>query len=409
MKHYAPAKGKSHNRGFALLLVLMALVLASTIGVSYVAGNSVCLSGTSNLLDADRAKYLAESGIHHALYMIRKNPQTVPSDRSRALNDKYYPDSSDDGYIFWAQYIGTESDPGLYMLTAEGFCGDIKQYVSVTVSRAAAAEVDIGYGMVIAKSMAVLPWKLDMEGDFHINGSLLNFASINGNASAEAAIDDPVGRISGTKEEWAEHQQIPPIQWEQYENYSLYTESYQAVEVDGDGFDSGHALADGRAVTENNPGGVVLVKPDDGDDDDDDGDDDDDDDGDGNPSVEIKDGFHFTGTIVVDGDVVLVGKGIKLEAVDGFPSIVTSGKIYVKDDAHANIDGFVIAGEGIAPMGDTSGSRTDIEGGLLCETVGYNYYLDGDHSLQYDPNRSKLYDYTGSGNLPAAQIVTWHD
>ncbi len=392
MKHYGPVKNNVRQQGFALLIVLLALVLAATIGVSYVTGSAVCLSGSSNLLAAGRAKYLAESGVEHAIYMLRKDPAAVPAARAEALNSQYYPDSSQDGYIFWAEHIGTQSQPGLYMITAEGHCGDIEQRVSATVCRAAAAEVNIGHGMMIAREMAVLPWKLNMKGDFHINGTLINFARIDGDASAQGGILDMVRRISGSKTPWSQAEEIPGIQWDQYENYSLYMNSYSAEEINGNELAADHPVAEGRAVTGNNPGGVVLVRP-----------------AGGGQTVRIKNEFNFTGTIVIDGDVVLDGRNIDLKAVEGFPTIVASGKIYVNNDAQANIKGFVVAGGGIVPMGDTSNAQTDIKGGLISDRVGYDYYLKGNHNLQYDPQLSRLYDYTDSGNLALAEMVTWHD
>lgn len=119
----------SNNRnGFALLLVLMLIVTSAVAGVSYLYGASVKTASITNLMQASRARYLAESGLHHGLYILQHNPGTLGS--QAAPIGPYYADDTGDSY---ALYIQSGGSFGRYRIVGIGTVGNISQTVSMTV------------------------------------------------------------------------------------------------------------------------------------------------------------------------------------------------------------------------------------------------------------------------------------
>lgn len=100
----APAPRRRRTaRGVALLLVLGVVVLASVVGMSYVATASIRLEVSRNNLMACRARYLAESGTQHGIYLLRAHPELLAGRTSldTALGP-YFADGSDHWYKVYA-------------------------------------------------------------------------------------------------------------------------------------------------------------------------------------------------------------------------------------------------------------------------------------------------------------------
>jgi len=121
----APVRGSG---GFALLMVLMLIVTAAVVGISYIHGAQVKTASTGNLMQASRARYLAESGLQHGLYALQT--QATPFGAAAAPNGPYHVDPGDGGYVF---YMAATSTPGDYRIVASGSQGAISQEVSARV------------------------------------------------------------------------------------------------------------------------------------------------------------------------------------------------------------------------------------------------------------------------------------
>jgi len=130
-----------HNhKGFALLLVLILIVTASVVGMSYLYGASVKTASAVNLVLACRARYLAESGLAHGLLALQDNPAAQGSSQSPV--GPYFADNTADTYVFYIESVGS---PGLFRVTATGTVGNITQSVSVQISNEYAQKVsDLG-------------------------------------------------------------------------------------------------------------------------------------------------------------------------------------------------------------------------------------------------------------------------
>jgi len=117
--------------GFAMVLVLIAVALAVVLGVGYVSSATIRALAASNSTQANRAHYLAESGIQHAMEVLWNQPALIESSSYSNRLGPYYADDTDDSYVFW----GREEGSGLYTLFCQATCGGISQAVAMQVFR----------------------------------------------------------------------------------------------------------------------------------------------------------------------------------------------------------------------------------------------------------------------------------
>ena len=118
---------KHNPNGFALLIVLVLVAMAGTMGISYLSAASVKMDSSSNMAESVRCRYLAEAGIEHGLHQLRTNPGGMPGSGSAA--GPFQLDSTGDSYWFWGQATGTE---GAYLITARGQVGSLTRELSAT-------------------------------------------------------------------------------------------------------------------------------------------------------------------------------------------------------------------------------------------------------------------------------------
>ena len=147
---------KKKKLGFAMLLVLVAVALGVVLGVAYISSASIKLASSANLLKASRAKYLAESGLQHALYALWINPRNFEGTSSADPLGPFYVDDSTDGYVFWA--VRDASDPGVYTVGARAQLAGVMQLASLTAYRSP------GYADLMLQHGPVAYWRLGEIG-----------------------------------------------------------------------------------------------------------------------------------------------------------------------------------------------------------------------------------------------------
>lgn len=116
--------------GFALILVLVLIATATVLGLSYLSSATVRLAGSRNLRLATRAQYLAESGLEHALWMLRVAPEALDGSASDPLGP-YLPDDSEDSYTFYAEPVAGRT--GVYIVTSTAQVESVTRTVSAQV------------------------------------------------------------------------------------------------------------------------------------------------------------------------------------------------------------------------------------------------------------------------------------
>lgn len=370
-----------------MLLVLIIVSAGFVLGMSYLSVASVQVQVSQNYQTLARARYIAESGLEHALYVLRFSPEDF-----EAPLGPFYVDGSSDSYTIGAQE--DSETPGLYTLTSTATVGSVSRTSSITAFRSDSEKVSTSYGVVVDSALAIMPMGLTVNGDIHINGQLFNMAHINGNASGIDGISDPLHRITGSITGDAEEVSLPDIEVEDYIEYTIGSSNYEAEEFTDTDFEQNDPLANGGAITLSNVGGVVYLTPSSGD------------------TVKLKENLNFTGTLIIDGNVELAGKNITLTAVDGFPAIIATGAIRITDLAkNATINGAVVANQGMIPWGSTSKSSTTVNGAVISDMFGYANMLGGTHVLNYDEDIAKLYDFSeeAGSSTPVVTVQTWND
>jgi Tfp pilus assembly protein PilV len=374
-----------------MMLVLILVAAAVILGLSYLSVASMHVAVSQNYQSLSKARYLSESGLQHALYLLRFNPQQLAGSDVTPLGP-YYLNGSTDGYTI---SCAANAQQGSYTLTAKAVSGASSRSSSVKVYRQPAAESQIGQGLLVCNGLVSLPSSVHVTGDVHVNGLLFNSASINGNCSATLGVSDPFALVTGMAASVLTSLDTPPISANRYQNYSLGGAQHHAIVRDDTSFGPGESFCDrnGGAVSGSNAGGVVYVTPLTG------------------STVTLASGFHLTGTLAVNGSVVLSGSDIVIKAVGDFPAIVATGGVIVDSSARAvTITGLVVTNTGIVGQNNPTLHTITINGGLIANTTGVASGLRGTINLNYDPVRARVYDFSRTlTTQPPVAVLKWND
>ena len=100
-----------------MILVLTMVVVASIMGMSYLSIASVKLAGSTNMVRASQAMYLAESGIQHALWLLRSDSADLASATQASPLGPFQLDSDGGQYRLYVEPTGT---PLQYAVVSQG-------------------------------------------------------------------------------------------------------------------------------------------------------------------------------------------------------------------------------------------------------------------------------------------------
>lgn len=192
-------KGAQHSRrgargGFALLIVLMMVAIAATAGTAYLMTSSVKRASTGNLARLTRARYLAESGLQHAMHLVRYCP---PGASPESIGP-FQADGTSDQYGMTWQLIDSSSK--LYRIVAVGTVGGVGQ------SMTAEMRLSSSYSDLAGSLGPMAYWRLgdsggsqatDETGSHH--GDYENGTS-TGADGAIAADDNTAARFDGVND-----------------------------------------------------------------------------------------------------------------------------------------------------------------------------------------------------------------
>lgn len=140
---------RKQSGAFALAIVLLLMVIASVLGISYLSSSTVQVAGANNLLKGRRARYLAESGLEHAVMLLRTDPN-APATLTLGTNGPYQADNSDDSYEFT---VISQGD-GIYSITGIGRMDGVSQQAGMTV------ELSSSYKATMTELSPVAYWRL---------------------------------------------------------------------------------------------------------------------------------------------------------------------------------------------------------------------------------------------------------
>ena len=143
----------SRHRGLALILVMILVVVAGVMGVSYVVSSTVQMVSSNNLLWASRAKYLGESGLEHATWMLRTDPD-APAALAGTWWGAFNADATADKYVFTAAHQGD----AVYLVTGTGTADAVSQTASMTL------QLTSNYSKLINAQSPICYWRLGESG-----------------------------------------------------------------------------------------------------------------------------------------------------------------------------------------------------------------------------------------------------
>lgn len=377
---------EAKNKGFALLLVLLLMAAGVTLASSYLSAASVRSRLAATYAQASRARYVAESGLQHALCLMRDASLQLPESGSLALGSFTLEQGASDTYTITVTPTGVEKQ---YILTADAVVNGIKRTSRMTVCRTTTAST-FQETMIVGSGPMTVPGGVTINGDIHLNsGRLTNYGTINGTATSVGGITDN-GYIQNNPG-GATVKTVPVFNVADYYNYTLSSGAGTAVQFTDTTMK--YSNCPGNAITPTNPAGVIKCPA-------------------GLVIANESNGkIQVTGTIVVEGDMTIDGHEFSVTPLPGFPAIICTGTLYISDNARdVVINGAVAAANGIMSGRKSTHSNTIINGPVICQTRGMTSGLNGTHVINYDAARGSLYDMsTPKPDQGTVVVQQWSD
>ncbi|MCE5327282.1 MAG: LamG domain-containing protein [Planctomycetaceae bacterium] len=182
---------KRYRGGFALVMVLLLVTVAAVLGMACLSASSMEMAGTENLRRATRARYLGESGVYHALALLRGDPD-APAAIGGRTSTQYQADGMGDTYA----YTVSGGSGGQYTLTAIAHSGGLSQAVGATV------KLSSPYNSLVTGKGPLTYWRLGetsgltaREAIRSANGTYYNMTL--GDTGALAGDGNPSARFNG--------------------------------------------------------------------------------------------------------------------------------------------------------------------------------------------------------------------
>lgn len=388
------------------MLVLVLVATAVILSSSYMSVAAVRTHVADNYRAMARAHYLAESGVQHAMYLLRADPNSL-----NTTHGPYYLDDAKDTYTITSTPVAGVT--GRYQVTvsavadaggtnanrAVGGSRQITQKTSARLVRRLSPTLGIRHGMMVGGGTVRPSSAVTINGDIHINGYLDNYSYIKGCVTTTAGLTDSFSRVTGPVDGSAATKTMPAVSTGQFTGgYTISGQNYGTIFCNKRDIGNTNDLQDAfthapAGVCATNIGGVVFLNPDSG------------------QTPQIHDNITYTGTLVVTGDLLIQGKNIHLTAVNGFPAIVCTGKLLIQNNATIVIDGLVVAQQGLAPYNSNSaGSSVQINGGLVSTSTGIPF-MGGTQTINYSQDKADVYNFSlpADKRTPTIAIETWTD
>ncbi len=379
--------------GFALLLVLILVMASVVMGAAYLSMAATQASAARNYTAFSNARYLAESGLNHGLYLLRYNPAQFGNNAQLGP----YTVSGASGSYYLSAAVNVD---GSYTLTSRAVIGsaafgNVQRSVSATVARTPAPIVPspLAKSMLVNSGFLTFGSNLTVNGDMHVNGWIMNNgATFNGDVTATRTITQLSGAITGQTSSYTSSIAAPDLKRDDYKDYKLGGTAYRACDFTDTDILSTSSITNGGSISAaTNVGGVANLT---------------------RGAVRVRDNVVIDGTLVIDGNLTLDGANIVINAQKGFPALVVNGTIYIGPNArNITINGMVVVTNGVQSSGATALANMVINGSLAASATGVASSLPGHYTVNFDPKSSQLYNTraTDGDNKPQVLIVSWND
>lgn len=350
---------RGHLRpGVAMLMVLAAVAIVFVVGLGLVSSLPAAARTTGNLLDRDRAVYLAESGLTEALHRLEHPPDgdtwTGVSGRSIAGLDGTY------------DVLIEETDDDVYLITATGRAtGRDGRSMTHRVSSTVRVEAGGGGGnftmdaTIMAGGNITIPRGARIEGDLSVAGDVTNFGTVKGTIAAIGTIDDQ-GQSEGSLPPQGSIE-MPKVSLGEMLNYEYEGETYSARKINGRA--TRRLGGNYDPVSDDNPLGVVVVLG----------------------TAILRDDVKIKrGILVVNGDLYLNGHSLKINGADeGRVALYTQDLFFTRRGSELVVKGGpAYITQRLVSGGFSSDSKLRADSGLMI-SQGTAGDFNGDFKVRY--------------------------
>jgi len=344
---------RQHPRGIALLLVVMLLALASTMGYVMLSGVTLQNRSAANQVRLSTADYLAESGLNLAMYYLQ-HPDLAP-----ILNSSgYWGGTSGDLAI-------SSSIPGTVNVTVTRDATDSWSYEIVCVAKAGTSADTQVTRTTGARVYVRNEFSITKAAAFNTDVTVPAYWTVNGDVwtkgklGIKKTLGAPVPSVTGAAycKSWntglnyltpqGGYKAVPNADWpgpsgtndlNLYNTYTIADTSYSCVTLSGTSLSS---------VTKNptvsNPGGVLYK------------------DASSDGPYVLLDNVQIYGTLVVNGDLEISGANIAIYPKTNFPALIVTGTLQIdQPKCSLTANGVCFVGKTVKSSGSTPGLPTDI-------------------------------------------------
>jgi hypothetical protein len=382
------------TRGIALMLVVAVVAVASVLGMAVLSSAALQSQAKGNSIRATDAQYLAESGIHLALYYLN-NPDKAPS-----LVAGVYPGQN--GVTFGADVNGTVDlavtnvGTDLYEITSTARAGP-NPAKRTTRSLKVRVLVKTAYVVKHAANFwtnFTVPALMTIDGDVRCDGTLTNNGAVSGDIYANGS------NVAGWKQAPGyPTKSVPTIthinlhqQLGAATPYYTYRDSNGVVQTGTPEIITG-PITGALVPAPTNPKNVWFV----------------------NNNVTLGDCV-INGTIVVRGGgrTLTVTGNAHITPHEGMPGLIVSNSIRFQADSLPKslvVDGLCWTGNNIVTTGvEAYNCHLEVNGALMMAGPGpavSNLY-NGTIAVKYVPQNVNLPDLAVSNRIPQSiKIVRW--
>jgi hypothetical protein len=384
-----------HRRGFALVLVIVAIAIVSTLGFAILSAASLQSSESESALQSAQADELAESGIVVAMYYLQ-HPSNAPS-----LSGGVWPGATN--MSISSRVSGTVS------VTVTG-SGNQYQFRSIgnrtggtmgSQSRSLAAVVNVSRTFAINQAVASNS-NLTIPAGFVVTSLTAGAPAISttGTLTVQslAFVTGAVSASSVTNQSTPATTQPAPTsslvpttaQVNHYSTYTVNGNTYSAAKITAASLSSTTL-----GPTATNPAGVYLATS----------------------NLTINSGVTINGTLVVQGGTLKVaGLSNVVTPVSGFPALVVDNSLEMSGvGSGLTANGVVWLGQGMSsdPNALTMASLLTVSGALLMNSAGFVTPVGGTvppytAQVTYNALTASASGLTSAVGTPQQiQVVSW--
>lgn len=290
--------------GVALVLVMGAVAVVFVVGLGLLAGLPAGAGAATNLAQRDATACLAESGLVEALNRL----ETLSADEEPTWSVTGRRITGIDGTYDVAVTQPGDYDEDVYLITATGHYTVGDAVVSNTIAMDVRYQPEQGGGFAVRHaalvgSGGVIPASARIEGDVHVNDTVISVGRIEGRLSSSRLAIDLV-RGADSTQSWAGTTELPVVDFDGYSQYLLAGNAGVADVYEPD--DLPDRLNNWRPADDGNPMGVVVI------------------DGDWTLDDDVK--LH-DGILVVRGDLDLNGHALEVQGVERQMTVLVEGNL----------------------------------------------------------------------------------